>query len=108
MNGFIYSNIQLPDRTFVAHNIDKAAHKLAILRMNAEDRRRYERYMESIVVERDVIGNAKLEGREEERYTIARNLLGLLPPEVIAEKTGLTLQEIVKLSASFIFTGISP
>jgi len=50
---------------FHARNIDKAAQKLALLRMSPEERRRYERYVESVVIERDVIETAKAEGQAE-------------------------------------------
>ncbi|CAK0759511.1 conserved hypothetical protein [Gammaproteobacteria bacterium] len=95
---------------FCAHNIDKAAQKLALLRMSPEERRRYEYYLESVAIERDVIETAtqdgmekgiekgRAEGRAEMQRVVARNLLGLLPPEVIARQTGLTLEEVLALS----------
>lgn len=40
---------------------------------------------------------AKEEAREEEKIKIAKNLLGLLEDEVIAEKTGLSIEVIREL-----------
>ena len=37
------------------------------------------------------------EGREENKLENARNLLGLLPDEVLAEKIGLPLEVIIKM-----------
>ena len=40
---------------------------------------------------------SRAEGRAEEKTKIAQNLIGVLEPEVIAEKTGLTLEQVVAL-----------
>jgi predicted transposase/invertase (TIGR01784 family) len=37
------------------------------------------------------------EGRKEQALEIAKNLLGLLEPEVIAQKTGLTIDQVREL-----------
>jgi len=42
-------------------------------------------------------GEGKKEGREEERITLARNLLDVLDDEVIAAKTGLSIAVVSKL-----------
>ena len=47
---------------FHSTNIERAREKMALLRMTPEERRRYERYVEAIVIERDVIETAKTEG----------------------------------------------
>jgi hypothetical protein len=39
----------------------------------------------------------KQEGKREEKISIAKNLIGVLEDKVIAEKTGLTLQEVLEL-----------
>lgn len=52
---------------FHATNIERAREKMALLRMTPEERRRYERYVEAIVIERDVIETAKTEGLMEGR-----------------------------------------
>lgn len=103
---------------FNARNIDKAAQKLALLRMSPEERRRYEHYLESVAIERDVIETAiqeglekgraeglekglekgREEGEQAARRVVACNLLGLLPPEVIAQQVGLTLEEVLSLA----------
>ncbi len=48
---------------------------------------------------RNVVRRAVQEARQEWNQEIARSLLGLLPPEVIAERTGLTLPEVKALQA---------
>lgn len=40
----------------------------------------------------------KKEGKEEERLEIAQNLIGLLDVQIIAERTGLSLETVLKLS----------
>jgi predicted transposase/invertase (TIGR01784 family) len=71
---------------FQAKNIDKAAQKLAVLKMGAEERRRYESYMKAVVIERDVLETARRdgmqeglkEGRQEGRQAAVRLLLKLI------------------------------
>lgn len=50
---------------FHARNIDKAAQKLAVLKMGAEERRRYESYMKAVMIERDVLETARRDGIKE-------------------------------------------
>ncbi len=38
-----------------------------------------------------------MEGREEEKLEIAQNLIGLLDEKVIAQRTGLSLETVLKL-----------
>ncbi|MCP4697100.1 MAG: hypothetical protein GY862_09655, partial [Gammaproteobacteria bacterium] len=52
---------------FHAPNIDKARKKLALLKMSPEERKRYERYMTNLAIERDVIETAKAEGEKKGR-----------------------------------------
>ncbi|CAK0759943.1 conserved hypothetical protein [Gammaproteobacteria bacterium] len=95
---------------FHAPNIEKAAHKLDMFSMSKEERRRYERYIESLVIEKDIVETAKQEGfkeglekglekgRQENRAAqlkLARNLLQCLSPEIISQQTGLSIQEIL-------------
>jgi hypothetical protein len=42
---------------FCAHNIDKATHKLGILHMKPEDRRDYEKYVQSLAIEEDILAD---------------------------------------------------
>ncbi|CAK0745423.1 transposase [Gammaproteobacteria bacterium] len=96
---------------FHARHIDKAAQKLALLRMSPEERRRYERYVDSMVIERSRIETARGEGlavghrkgREEgiaegehrRALAVARELKALgLPVAQIAAITGLRPEEV--------------
>lgn len=47
--------------------------------------------------ERDLREEGRIEGREMEKQEIARKLLGVLAVETIAEKTGLSVEEVQKL-----------
>ena len=61
-----------------------------------------ERYEDSLKAFRDMkntLDNAKKEGREETLIEIAKNLLEMkMPFETIMKATGLSMEEIVKLS----------
>ena len=61
-----------------------------------------ERYENSLKAFRDMkntLDNAKKEGREETLIEIAKNLLEMkMPFETIMKATGLSMEEIVKLS----------
>ena len=46
---------------------------------------------------RDLIEDSKAEGREENRLEVARNLLGIISDELIAEKVGLPLERVKEL-----------
>ncbi|CAK0774493.1 hypothetical protein CCP4SC76_5880012 [Gammaproteobacteria bacterium] len=91
---------------FHARHIDQAAHKLALLRMSPEERRRHERYVESLVIERDVIETAWQKGRQvgiqesqrQEPLRIARGLLDVIADNrFLAEKTGLSEEDVAEL-----------
>jgi len=47
---------------FNAPNINKAAHKLDILHMSKEERRNYENYMKSLVIQQEILETARLQG----------------------------------------------
>ena len=87
---------------FHARHIEKAAQKLALLRMSPEERRRYERYIESVVIERDMFETARQDGeqkgRQQERIRIAQSLLDVIADDrLLAEKTGLSEGEVREL-----------
>nr|VFJ93903.1 MAG: conserved hypothetical protein (putative transposase or invertase) [Candidatus Kentron sp. H]VFJ94682.1 MAG: conserved hypothetical protein (putative transposase or invertase) [Candidatus Kentron sp. H]VFK01208.1 MAG: conserved hypothetical protein (putative transposase or invertase) [Candidatus Kentron sp. H] len=92
---------------FRSSNMDKAREKLALMKMPPEERRRYERYVESVVIERDMFRTAKEDGlvegyrkgreagREEERKAIARSLKQTgMDSARIAAITGLAEEEL--------------
>nr|VFJ69983.1 MAG: conserved hypothetical protein (putative transposase or invertase) [Candidatus Kentron sp. DK] len=88
---------------FHSPNMAQAREKLALMKMSPEARRAYERYVESVVIERDVLDTARQEGlekgiekgREEERKAIARSLRRRgMDTRGIAAITGLAEEEI--------------
>ena len=88
---------------FRASKIDKARQKLALMRMSPEEQRRHERYVQSIVIERDMFMTAtekgreegREEGRKEEREAIIRSLRkNGMTLEKISAITGLSVAEI--------------
>lgn len=52
---------------------------------------------EKIDVEAEMIQNAKQSGRLEEKISIAKKLIDVLQVEIIAEKTGLTIEQVTNL-----------
>jgi predicted transposase/invertase (TIGR01784 family) len=54
-------------KEFRSKNIDKAREKLNILKMSKEERKQYEKYLENLAYEKDVVETAKEDGRKEER-----------------------------------------
>lgn len=50
---------------FKAPKIEKAREKLALLNMSPAERKQYERYVESVVIERDMFETARTDGLEE-------------------------------------------
>lgn len=50
---------------FKAPKIEKAREKLALLNMSPAERKQYERYVESVVIERDLFETARTDGLEE-------------------------------------------
>ena len=66
------------------------------------ERRAYDKHINDIMIQNDVLNTAKLEGRAEGlaegRLSTARNLKKLgIAPDTIAQATGLSLEEIEKL-----------
>jgi len=92
---------------FKAKNIDTAREKLALLKMNREERQHYEDYLRDMAVEADVLETARTEGiqqgvqqgKNNQTVAIARNLLAKgLDVALIEEITGLSHEELVTLS----------
>ncbi|MDM8523230.1 Rpn family recombination-promoting nuclease/putative transposase [Desulfococcaceae bacterium HSG8] len=89
---------------FKSPNIDKAGEKLAVLKMGEEERRRYERFLMSIPIERDIMETAEAkghmagykkgrkEGHKEGQTSLLRKLLesrfGSLPDWACEELAG--------------------
>ena len=87
----------IPDNA-TAPGLHEACERLKLDRMKKEELEAYYRHLDNIVILRDNIYTKRAEGREEERYSIARNLKQLgASEEVIIKATGLSSEEINKL-----------
>jgi len=90
---------------FKGKGLKKAKEELDVLKLPEKDRVDYERYLEdlryqaSMVESSYTIGMMKgmLKGEKKKGLEIAKNLIGLLPVETIAVKTGLTEAEVMAL-----------
>ena len=105
-----------------APGLEEARKKLIYYNMEPADRQAYDRHIDAIMIQNDVLGTAKLEGlqegreeglqegrekglqegrlegRQEEKRAIARNMKALnLPVETITQISGLTREEIEQL-----------
>lgn len=74
--------------------------------MSKAERKAYDRHIDNIMVQNDVLDTAKMEGREEEREegrkeatrATAKNLKAMgLDAEIISKATGLSKEEIAEL-----------
>ena len=89
-----------PDTT--APGLQEAREKLQYMKMDKAERMAYDRHIDNIMVQNDVLDTAKMEGREEGREegkrTVAKNLKAMgLNNDSIAKATGLSHEEIAKL-----------
>lgn len=87
---------------FTAKGLQAAREKLDVLKLSAEERAAYERYVDDLHYQASMFlssyGDGFDEGRKAEKLAIARSLIGILSAEVIAEKTGLGREAIEELS----------
>ena len=85
-----------------APGLSEAKEKLQYMTMNQADRYAYERHLDAIMVQEDVLTTAKIEGRaegeRENALAVARRLKALgIETAIIAESTKLTAEEITRL-----------
>ena len=85
-----------------APGLGEAREKLKYYFMTDKERRAYDEHLNAIMIQNDVLNAAKLEGqmegRIEERLSNARNLKKMgVSPEIIAQATGLSMEEVAKL-----------
>lgn len=85
-----------------APGLGEAREKLKYYSMTDKERRAYDEHLNAIMIQNDVLNAAKLEGqmegRMEERLSNARNLKKMgVSPEIIAQATGLSMEEVDKL-----------
>ena len=92
---------------FSAIGLPEAREKLRYDRLDENDKREYRKAMDQSNYEKSVIENILAErearreakGRAAEKIDIAKNMISLgLPPEIIAQSTGLPLEVILSLS----------
>lgn len=86
--------------------LQRVKEKLRLLSMTQEERNAYDRHMDNIMVQNDVLENARdegraeglAEGRAEEKKEIARKLIALgLDDNAIINSTGLTREQVLSL-----------
>lgn len=98
-----------------APGLQEAREKLQYMMMSKAEQQSYDRHVDAIVIQNDVISTAQKEGRAEGRaegrvegraegeksksIEIAKNLISLqIPLETIAQGTGLSVEELQQLS----------
>lgn len=63
--------------------------------MTDQERHAYDEHLNAVMIQNDVLNTAKMEGRMEERLENARNFKKMgVSPDIIAQATGLSLEEI--------------
>ena len=91
---FVEDSSKLPGRAEENERLKRIHAKVHQVKKNEELGVRYmQEWEEKKIIEM----KSRAEGRAEEKTKIAQNLIGVLEPEVIAEKTGLTLEQVVAL-----------
>lgn len=85
-----------------APGLQEARQKLQYLKMDKAERKAYDRHIDNIMVQNDVLDTAKMEGYaeglEDGKKTVARNLKAMgMDIEAIAKATGLGTEEITGL-----------
>ena len=90
------------DENTTAPGLAEARQKLQYLKMTKEERQDFDRYIDAVMSQNDVLDTAKMEGRAEgraeEKMENARNLKSLgVSVEIIMKATGLSAEEIEKL-----------
>lgn len=106
--SYLKSGIIRPDTK--APGLEEAREKLKYYSMTPQERLAYDRHLDSVMIQNDVIDSAKLEGRlegikegreegkEQERLSNARKMKDKgLDDATIADITGLTTEEIANL-----------
>lgn len=95
--AYEYDKNKLPEELAKDESIKKAVEKLDIMYLDGEEREIYENDLKRLRVQKAEIKTAERKAKEEERLIIAKNLLDILDVETIAVKTGLDVEEIIKL-----------
>lgn len=82
-----------------APGLEEAREKLKYYTMTDQERHAYDEHLNAVMIQNDVLNTAKMEGlmegRMEERLANARNFKKMgVSPDIIAQATGLSLEEI--------------
>jgi predicted transposase/invertase (TIGR01784 family) len=85
------------DSDFKAKGLDEAKNVLDVLKMTPEDRAKYEREVENQIYKESLLYTAEVKGMKKAKIEIAKSLLDILDVKTIAEKTGLSEEEIREL-----------
>ena len=81
-----------------APGLQEARRSLQYLKMNNEERQAYDRHLDNIMVQNDVLDTAKMEGRAEGRAEVARNMLAAgMDDAVVMQLTGFSFSELQDL-----------
>ena len=63
--------------------------------MTDQERHAYDEHLNAVMIQNDVLNTAEMEGHMEERLENARNFKKMgVSPDIIAQATGLSLEEI--------------
>jgi predicted transposase/invertase (TIGR01784 family) len=98
-NGHIKDNTTAP-------GLQEAKQKLQVMKMNKAERQAYDRHIDNIMVQNDVLDTAKMEGIEEGRAegraegiaSVARSMKAKgMSVEMISELTGISIDQVEKL-----------
>jgi len=87
---YLFKHTKLPPNC-KAKNLDKAAEKLDVLKMESDERHRYDLYLMAMVNEQDAIDTAHNKGEHAKALEIANKMLGAgMDIETITAMTGLS------------------
>ncbi|HAI70144.1 MAG TPA: hypothetical protein DCM38_12010 [Gammaproteobacteria bacterium] len=87
---YLFKHTKLPPNC-KAKNLDKAGEKLDVLKMESEERHRYDLYLMAMVNEQDAIDTAHNKGQQAKALEIANKMLGAgMDIETITAMTGLS------------------
>jgi hypothetical protein len=82
-----------------APGLQEARQKLEVMNMTRAERLAYERHLENLMMEKDVIETAQADGyeqgREETAMKIAQRMLAVgIQPDIVAQTTGITAEQL--------------
>jgi predicted transposase/invertase (TIGR01784 family) len=96
---YFLKNSEVKDN-FKAKGLDKAKEKLRYESLTEEEKKMYDRFQENRRIEMSVEYTAKLEAKQEKAIEIAKKMLKRgTSIDIIAEDTGLTVEQIEQLRA---------